>query len=63
MKKVFGIYGNPDPADNGGGRHPPRGVSLGGIRSQRRTVSHGGTREQSATLGTSYRTVNGEIIT
>src|SRR5580704_15859271 len=33
MKKVFGIYGNPDPADNGGGRHPPRGVSLGGIRS------------------------------
>jgi hypothetical protein len=63
MKKVLGIYSNPDPADDGGGRHPPRGVPLAGLHSERRTVSHGATCELSATLGTSYRTVKGEIIT
>jgi hypothetical protein len=64
MKKVLGIHQQPRrPADDGRGRHSPRGVALAGLQSQRRTASHGATREQSATLATWCRTVKGEIIT
>jgi hypothetical protein len=46
MKNVLGIYRNLDPADDGGGWPPPRGVPLAGLHSQRQTVSYGATREQ-----------------
>ena len=56
MTRVLGIYSNLDPADDGGGRHSPRGVPFAGIQ----TVSHGATREQSATLAAQpTRTIDG----
>src|ERR1700732_5336279 len=56
MTKLLGIYRNLDTAEDGGGRHSPRGVPLAGIQ----TVSHGPTREQSATLAAQpTRTIDG----